>query len=209
MEHHRFASFVYPFWVTYPTELMDNNLTVNAWVPIDDENTMIFNIDLNRAKGTGKQLRNSDGSLVPGLARPLEYLPRTTDWQGRWRAAKNSSNDFGIDRKAQRMGLSYSGITGVPLQDQAIQESMGPMLDRTIEHLAESDRMVVLTRKMLLKAARSFAENGKMPDVFEKPELASNARGGDIVVPAGTEWLEAYEQRMAILKGRRPKIKMA
>jgi nitrite reductase/ring-hydroxylating ferredoxin subunit len=208
-EHHRFASYIFPFWVTYPSGAMDDNVTVNAWVPIDDDSTMIFNIDLGRVAGRKKNLRYKDGTPVPHLQRPLEYLPTTTDWKGRWRPVKDLSNDFGIDREMQRSGDSYTGIVGIPLQDQAIQESMGAIVDRTMEHLAASDRMVILTRRIMLDAAREYAESGKLPEVVDKPELCRNARGGDIVVPYGTDWLESYEDKMAAIKGYRPDIKTA
>ena len=35
------------------------------------------------------------------------------------------------------------------------------------------------------------------------------ARGGDIVVPYGTDWLEGYEEKMAAIKGYRPNLKAA
>ena len=208
-EHHRFACFVFPFWVTYPSHHLEHNVSINAWVPIDDENTMIFNIDLTRAQGRSKQMLYADGTVVPGLSRPVEYLPRTTDWMGRWRSAKDVTNDFGIDRVAQRTGLSYSGITGVPLQDQAIQESMGTIVDRTWEHLAASDRMVMLTRRVLLEGAEIYAETGELPEMVDKPELCADARGGDIVVPYGTDWLDGYQEKMALAKGYRPKLDAA
>ncbi|MDE1156996.1 MAG: Rieske 2Fe-2S domain-containing protein [Neorhizobium sp.] len=208
-EHHRFACFIFPFWVTYPSNSLENNVSVNAWVPIDDENCMIFNIDLTRAQGRQKAMRYADGEIVPGLARPLDYLPRTTDWQGRWRSAKNWGNDYDIDREWQRSGGSYTGIVGVPLQDQAIQESMDKIVDRTMEHLASSDRMVLVTRKELLDAAKAFAETGTLPRVVAEPELCRDARGGDMIVPYGTDWLEGYEEKMAIAKGYKPKIRDA
>jgi phthalate 4,5-dioxygenase len=203
-EHHRFASYIFPFWVTYPSGSMDDNVTANAWVPIDDESTMIFNIDLRRASGGGKKgLKYKDGTPVSGLARPLEYLPNTTDWKGRWRPVKDRTNDYGIDREWQRNGDSYTGIVGIPLQDQMIQESMGHIVDRTMEHLAASDRMVILTRRAMLDAAKEYAETGKLPEVVEHPELAKGARGGDIVVPYGTDWLDGYEEKMAEIKGQK------
>jgi phenylpropionate dioxygenase-like ring-hydroxylating dioxygenase large terminal subunit len=200
-EHHRFASFIYPFWVVYPSDRMERNLSANAWVPIDDEHTMIFNIDLQRAGGKFKSLRYADGSVIPGLARPLEYLPRTNDWMGRWRPVKNKSNDHGLDREMQRRGESYTGIVGIPLQDQAIQETMDPIIDRTKEHLASSDRMVMLTRRVLLKAARDYRDSGKLPAVLDDPSLCRQARGGDVISSKGTDWLDAYEETMTALHG--------
>jgi nitrite reductase/ring-hydroxylating ferredoxin subunit len=195
-EHHRFACFIFPFWVTYPGGAsLKDSITLNGWVPIDDYNTMIFNIDRLRGTGDVRELKYKDGRVVDGLARPLQYLPTTSDWQGRWRATMNYSNDWGMDREWQRNG-SFTGIRGIPLQDQAIQEGMGPLLDRTLEHLASSDRMVMLTRRRLLDAALAFREKGELPEVLDQPALARGTAGGDVVVAAGTAWLDAYEQVM-------------
>src|SRR5258708_28995546 len=149
-------------------------------------------MNLQRASGKFKSMRYADGSLVHGLARPLEYLPRTNDWMGRWRPVKNKSNDHGLDRGMQRRGESYTGIVGIPLQDQAIQETMDPIIDRTQEHLASSDRMVMLTRRALLKAMRDYQETGRLPAVLDEPALCRQARGGDVISAAGPEWLDAY-----------------
>jgi len=202
-EHQRYACYLFPFWVTYPGGGgLEKSKTANAWVPIDDESTMIFNIDLSRASGGGKKsLKYKDGTAVDGLARPLEYLPTTTDWKGRWRPVKDASNDYGIDREWQRSGDSYTGIVGIPLQDQAIQESMGYVVDRSLEHLAASDRMVILTRRVMLDAAMAWRDEKKLPAFVDHPEYARAARGGDIVVPKGTDWLEGYEEVMARNKG--------
>lgn len=210
-EHQRYACYIYPFWVTYPGGGgLEKSRTANAWVPIDDTSTMIFNIDLNRASGGGKKgLKYKDGTPVGGLARPLEYLPTTTDWKGRWRPVKDASNDYGIDREWQRSGDSYTGIVGVPLQDQAIQESMGHIVDREMEHLAASDRMVILTRRIMLDAALDWRDHKKLPDFVDHPEYARNARGGDIVVPKGTDWLDGYEDAMAKAKGYKPNLSAA
>src|SRR5260370_34838698 len=50
-EHHRFACFIFPFWVCYPSDRLERNRSANAWEPINDEHTMIFKIDLQRARG--------------------------------------------------------------------------------------------------------------------------------------------------------------
>ena len=90
-----------------------------------------------------------------------------------------------------------------------IQESMGSIVDREMEHLAASDRMVILSRRAMLDAAKAWAETGKLPEIVDHPELARDARGGDIVVPYGTDWLEGYEEKMAEIKGHRPKLNAA
>ena len=63
-----------------------------------------------------------------------------------------AENDYFMDRDAQLRGESFSGSVGIPLQDQAIQESMEPIVDRSEEHLVSSDTMVAVTRRVMLRA---------------------------------------------------------
>src|ERR1700730_8622928 len=90
--------------------------------------------------------RDKSGEPLPLLARTTETLPNTTDWFGRWRPGANPENDYLIDRAAQRT-ISYPGTPGVLPQDSAVTVSMGEISDRTLEHLAPSDRMIVVTRR--------------------------------------------------------------
>jgi len=48
----------------------------------------------------------------------------------------------------------------------------------------------------LLDAAREYKEKGVLPKVVDEPGLARQATGGDILVPKGVDWLEAYEKAM-------------
>ena len=52
-------------------------------------------------------------------------LPNTTDWYGRFRIGNNPRNDHLIDRRCSAR-QNYTGIQGIPVQDQAVTESMGP-----------------------------------------------------------------------------------
>ena len=44
-------------------------------------------------------------------------------------------NDWQIDREAQRTNKIYTGIRNIVMQDQAVTESMGPIVDHTKELL--------------------------------------------------------------------------
>jgi hypothetical protein len=57
----------------------------------------------------------------------------------------------------------YSGWEGVPaLEDLVLQESQGEIPERRLEHLATSDRGVVMMRRIWHKAMEDVA-NGKDP----------------------------------------------
>ena len=122
-------------------------------------------------------------------------LPNTTDWFGRFRLVANGSNDYMIDREKQRhnSGMDdFTGIQGIHLQDQAITESEGPLYDRSAEHLASSDMMIIRVRRRLLMAAQALAEQGLVPPGVDDPEVLG-ARAGGVFLPRDADWLEATE----------------
>jgi len=131
------------------------------------------------------------------MGRP-QFLPNTTDWLGRWRLAANASNDYLIDRDVQR-SHSYTGIDGIHLQDQAITESMGTIVDRTQEHLGTSDAMIIRTRRRLMKAAIDLRQ-GIIPLTVDHPELYRQRSGG-VILPRSADWVEATaELRTAFVR---------
>ncbi len=185
----RFAQFLFPFWAMPPDGPFRRYIVARAWVPMDDTHTMAV---LLAWKEGGMGLRTlKDGSRMPGTKPELPYLPNSTDWYGRWRLAQNASNDYLIDREVQRKA-TFTGIEGVMQQDQAITESMGPIVDRSFEHLAPSDRMIVQTRRRLAAAARALASGHAAPPGVDDPEVCQGAHSGDFITPEGMDWMQAY-----------------
>jgi hypothetical protein len=148
-----------------------------------------------------------DGAPIGGTGRGNKFMPNTTDWLGRWRLAANATNDWGLDRTAQRDNTIYSGIDGIHLQDQAITESMGPIVDHSFEHLAPSDQMITRTRRRLLMAARALHDTGVLPPGAEDAEVYRNARSGYFISDDKSPWQEVYARRLAAaLRPDAPKI---
>ena len=81
---------------------------------------------------------------------------------GTFRPVINKDNDYLIDRAAQKRGETYCGVKGIAMQDAAVQESMGPIQDRTKENLVSTDNAIIMARHRLLKAARDL-QNGVAP----------------------------------------------
>ncbi len=126
------------------------------------------------------------------------FLPNTTDWYGRWRLAENESNDWKIDREAQRAGVSYTGIENITMQDQAITESMGPIVDHDFEHLMVSDVMISRTRRRLLREARAYAETKKTPEQALNPHWYGEPRGGFYYSDKSHSWNRRTKWRLPI-----------
>jgi phthalate 4,5-dioxygenase len=93
------------------------------------------------------------------------------------------SHRFFQDRNAMR--TSWSGLKGLEQEDAVISLSMGPLFDRSIEHLVPADRAVNGLRRLLLQAADRIEKGGTLtlpedltdvgaPDVFmSRPERSS------------------------------------
>src|SRR6202022_4242324 len=82
------------------------------------------------------------------------YVEATSDPRTRFYTAANLHNDFKQDHELQKeltLGIPFLGN----LQDRAMTETMGPIYDRTQEHLGTTDAMVILVRRRLIDAARA------------------------------------------------------
>ncbi len=140
----RITQWIMPFHTMIPP-YGDNALNGHAFVPIDDENCMSWCFTHHPARPLSAHeldvMRNGGGihvNLIPGSFRPVV----------------NKDNDYMIDRAAQKHHKSYSGVKGIAMQDAAIQESCGPIQDRSKENLVSTDNGVIMARQRLSKAAR-------------------------------------------------------
>jgi len=192
--YYRFSHFIFPFVTLPPDGTFTDHIQSGVWVPMDDTHTMVFTFFWTKRTPALRTLK--DGSPIPGCVSPMEYLPRGTGWYDRWRLTANSSNDYLIDRAIQRDG-TFSGLDGLVAQDQAVTESMGVIVDRSLEHLSPSDRMIAMTRRRLMSAAQALRDKGMVPPGVDDPEVFRKARGGAFVVPEGADWREAYDEHLS------------
>jgi phthalate 4,5-dioxygenase len=189
-EHYywRIAQFLFPFYAMVPTGVLGAKVETLMTVPLDDAHTMQYAI---LRKGTGTYI--APGQTVGLLPDLTPLLPNSTDWLGRFRSTKNTANDYLIDREAQRRGDSFTGISGFVHEDLAMTEQMGPILDRSIEHLGTTDMAVIRLRRRLISAARALAETGTVPPCVDDPTLYQQRAGG-VVLPRDADWMNVTEE---------------
>jgi hypothetical protein len=119
----------------------------------------------------------------------------TKNIPGSDRAQQNKDNDYLIDREAQASGRSYTGITGLGIQDCGIQESMGPIADRTIEHLGVSDTIIIKLRRLLLDTLKDMEAGRKLPGMDPASWQVRSAR---FKLAKGRAFLPAIEDAVRI-----------
>jgi phthalate 4,5-dioxygenase len=166
--------FVMPFTQLRPPGPDMKQVHGHFWVPIDDENCMVWNFYY--AYGDEAVHHRSDDS---GNGYGTHVDPKND-----FRPVRNRANGWMIDRKMQKTE-TFTGIDGINQQDRAIQESMGPIVDRTRENLGPADRAVVATRRLLLEAVdtveRGGDPRGTGPEYYE-------ARAAEAVLPRNADW---------------------
>jgi len=139
----------------------------HVWAPIDDENTMLYSVDFHptRPLNEAELKRSRDHRGIH-----TENIPGTD------RAIANKDNDYLIDRSLQASGDSYTGMKGLGVQDCGIQESMGAIADRSVEHLGVSDTAIIKIRRLLLKALKEHGEGKPLPGMTARSYRVRSAR---------------------------------
>ncbi|MFN2460674.1 MAG: Rieske 2Fe-2S domain-containing protein [Candidatus Velthaea sp.] len=168
---------------------MEKVPTINGhiWVPIDDRTTWVYNwmysydpsIPITHEYGVEfetKYGRGPDDLLMPG-----------------YRLKKNLRNDYMIDRDLQK-NQTFTGIEGINTQDMALQEGMGPIVDRSQEHLGTSDRAIIVMRQLLMEAMSALEEG--QPVRATDPATYRTIRAVDLTIPLVAEWREALKDEL-------------
>jgi phthalate 4,5-dioxygenase len=149
----RITPWIMP-WYTIIAPRAGHPIGAHAWVPIDDESCWAWSINYHPTRDlTDKEV----AAMNDGAGIHVKYIP------GSFIPLANKSNNYLIDRDKQKSGRNYSGVEGIAMQDASLQESMGPIQDRTREHLCSTDNGIILTRKKLLKAAQANRDGKPVP----------------------------------------------
>ncbi|HLQ25254.1 MAG TPA: hypothetical protein VK138_05170, partial [Acidiferrobacterales bacterium] len=168
--HWRVTQWLMPWYNLFPP-YEGNPMGGHAWVPIDDENCWTWSMDYHPDRPlTGQELE----AMRAGKGIHVQYI------SGTYRPLANKDNDYLLDRVAQKQKKTFSGIEEVSVQDAAVQESMGPIQDRTKEHLVSSDNGIIMMRQRLLKTALANREGIHPPGL---DAAAQRVRAATVVLP--------------------------
>jgi phthalate 4,5-dioxygenase len=185
----RITPWVMPSFTMVPPR-GDHPIHGHFWIPIDDENCWAWSFDYHPVRAlTGDERQ----AMIDGKGIHVRYVP------GTYRPLANKDNDYLMDRDAQRAGITYSGVEGIAMQDASLQESMGPVCDRTKENLVSTDNGIIMARHRLMKAARALAEKGVTPPGVD-PEH-QRVRSAAVVLPPDQPYKEAAKEALRVRPG--------
>ncbi len=175
LDYVRITCFVAPSTALIPPNNVYSLANVN--VPMDDTNTMFYFIAWSD-KGPG-----IDTEAWRGFCHARVGVDLDADY----RRVRVLANNYLQDRAAMARG-DHTGIPGIPTQDMAMWETMGPITDRSRERLGASDTAIVRFRKIMVDAARRVA-NGE-PAIGTTPPRVPLAqiRAFEGMVPKAVDW---------------------
>src|ERR1051326_5789274 len=149
----RITPWVMPCFTMVPPRA-DHPIHGHFWIPIDDENCWAWSFDYHPARALSE---SEVSAMRAGKGIHVKYVP------GSYRPAANKDNDYLIDRAGQKAGRTYSGVDGIAMQDASLQESMGPVVDRTKENLVSTDNGIIMARHRLPRAVKALIEKDVTP----------------------------------------------
>jgi hypothetical protein len=156
------------------------------WIPIDDETCWAWSFDYR----PDRRLTAAEISAM----REGKGVHVKVDAQ--FRPLANKDNDYLIDREAQKLGKTFSGVEGIGMQDASLQESMGPVVDRTKENLVSTDNGIIMARHRLLRAVKAFKDKGALPPGIEATH--QRVRSAAIVLPADEAFTEGAKDALVV-----------
>ena len=156
----RITPWIMP-WHTIIPPRAGHPLGAHVWVPIDDEHCWAWSINYHPARELSEK---EVTAMKNGAGIHVKYVP------GTFVPLANKSNDYLMDRAGQKRGDTYSGVEGISMQDASLQESMGPLQNRSKEHLVLTDKGIVAMRARLLKAAKLNRDGKTVPALDEQSQ---------------------------------------
>lgn len=186
----RVTQWVMPCFTMIPPRA-DHPQHGHFWVPIDDETCWTWSYDYhpNRALTADERQACLDGKGIH-----TENIP------GTFRPVQNKDNDYMMDREAQKRGETYSGVFGFGMQDASLQESMGPIVDRSRENLVQTDYGIVMTRNRLRKAATDLRDKGTLPPGRDPEHM--RVRSIAVVLDPDLKYAESCQEEMKAEEGK-------
>lgn len=185
----RITPWVMPSFTMVPPR-GDHPVHGHFWIPIDDHNCWAWSYDYHPTRALTAEER---AAMEAGWGVHNQYVP------GTFRPLQNKDNDYLMDREAQKRGESYSGIWGIAMQDASLQESMGPIIDRTKENLVSTDNGIIMARHRLRKAVQAMMKTGAVPPGVDTAH--QRVRSVSTLLPREAPFVEACRDDLTVRPG--------
>ena len=172
----RTTLFIAPFTVLIPPNNQYN--LAQMLVPLDDVNTMFYWVAWHPDPSKG---------IAQADWRRFCAATVGVDLDQDFRKIRTLENRYLQDRAAMKRG-DFTGIKGIPNQDMAMWESMGPIVERSLDRPGASDVAVVQFRRMMVAAAKRVAGGGPAIGTTEPRIAHLQLASFEGLVSKSTDW---------------------
>jgi phthalate 4,5-dioxygenase oxygenase subunit len=166
--------YIAPFVCLIPPNNAYN--VTSVIVPQDDTHTAFHFLAWREEDNIDEEAWRKFNVAQPGIDLDQDYRNRRT-----------RGNNYLQDRNAMKLG-DFTGIRGIPNQDIAMWESMGPIADRTLEKLGASDLAVVEFRRLMVEAAQAMRDGGPVLGRTEPHTPHVSIASFESILPKSTDW---------------------
>jgi phthalate 4,5-dioxygenase oxygenase subunit len=151
----RFSALVLPVYgcvpAGRPTDELDG-YEIHTYVPADDTHCWRYDIGFRRSRPVQESEVHRRKQINPDYTR-----------------IRNLRNNYLQDRQIQKT-VNFTGIEDFLNHDACATESMGPIFDRSKEHLGVSDKAVIAVRKCLLNNVKATQDSKEPPNLIRVGE---------------------------------------
>ena len=187
----RMSAFVLPVYGCVPAGRPTNELDgyeIHTYVPADDTHCWRYDIGFRRSRAVEEDEVHRRKQIGP------DYL-----------RIRNARNNYLQDRQMQKT-INFTGIEDFLNHDACATESMGPIFDRSREHLGVSDKAVIAVRKCLLNSVKAL-QDGKEPlHMVREPQRNwfSNIDCFAYLLPRSVPWRQHFAYLTASAQKENP-----
>ncbi|MEO6017895.1 MAG: Rieske 2Fe-2S domain-containing protein [Polaromonas sp.] len=185
LTHVRVTQSIFP--ATFVIPLSETMTITQMHVPVDDTHTYWYTFFTSFAGPLDKEAMRAQRQQFISLP---DYIPHA----GR-------HNNWGFDAEEQ-MRSTYLGMgeEDINVHDQWAVESMGAIQDRTREHLATSDKVIMANRRVLLKAIDTVQNGGVAPGIADAAQAGAMCGPDTVDGIAPADAWPAWWQQKALAK---------
>ena len=168
----RVSSFVMPITCWVPAR----NREAHIYVPANDEHAWRYDLGFLQDRKPTAEDWNRESQIGPD-----------------YRRIRNLQNNYLQDRQRQAT-TDYTGIENFLNHDACATESMGPIFDRSREHLGVSDKAVIAVRRFLINAVKEFQDGKEPPHIVRDPtrNRFSHIDTFAQTIPANVHWRDRF-----------------
>ncbi|MGH7812132.1 MAG: Rieske 2Fe-2S domain-containing protein [Candidatus Binatia bacterium] len=187
----RVSAFVMPAYGCVPAGRPTNELEgyeIHTYVPADDTHCWRYDIGYRRDRA----VRDDE-------------VHRRTQIRPDYSKIRNARNNYLQDRQMQKH-VNFTGIEDFLNHDACATESMGPIFDRSKEHVGVSDKAVIAVRKFLLTAIKELQRGIEPPHIVREdrdnwfPHIDCFAH----LVPPEVPWRKKFDYLTPIAEKENP-----